>query len=126
MSVQDEPEPEGEPVGLGPHKQRINTPEEVYANTLRAMARIWKYVGNYGGYRGNIPGPNLDVELEVINKNREYWLRLLKGLDRRDFEVLIIEATLLNRLLLGFIRKSQALLKEEGEDSKRRGWKLEK
>ena len=102
-----------------PHVQKITEPEEAYGKTLNAMARIWKYLGNYGGYRGSLPGPETDIELLVIDKNWEYWLRILKGLDRQERAILISQVTQLNRLLLGFVRKSMEILKDEDADGKR-------
>jgi hypothetical protein len=56
-----EPEPDLEYVG--PHKQKVGpSPEELNGKTLDAIGTLWRTLGNYK----DLPGPNTDIQLKII------------------------------------------------------------
>jgi hypothetical protein len=99
-----------EPVPLGPHKQKVGPPpEEMYKKTMTAIGNLWRLLGNYK----DIPGPNTDIQLKIIEPSRDFRLRFFKGIESLDRKVLVIQFGQIDLLLRDSVRMIMDIQREQ-------------
>lgn len=101
-------------VSTGPHKQKLPSPHEIYAESMDAFKVVWTYLFNYKG----VPGPNIDINSEIIGTTQRHHLRILKGLSEDERRVLIHQAQHMHTALIGFLKRARDVQAEEKRTGK--------
>jgi hypothetical protein len=95
-------------------QKRLRTPEELYRTTLDGYAKIIQALTSYKG----IPGPNVDIESEVLVPSDKIRLRLLKGLGNEERENLIKQIGYVHLLGVNLLKTAIDIHRQEQEKRK--------
>lgn len=96
--------------GMGqPHTPKLDTPVVMYNESMDAIGKLYKRLFDYGG----VPGPKTDIEYVVVAPSEKHRLRLLKGLEPGERNLLINQVQQLHMAFVGFLRHAQRVLDEE-------------